>query len=69
MAATLPPALTLMADSSAPLEVLNLRVPGPVLEKLEKQAGILNASRSVIARYALALGSREIERQLTDLEP
>ncbi|MCT0211143.1 MAG: hypothetical protein DCF18_10070 [Cyanobium sp.] len=52
-----------LADTAAPLKMLNLRVPAPVLERLEAKAASINGSRAALARYALTLGLERLEQQ------
>lgn len=63
-----PLALAGLTDTAAPLELLNLRVPGPVVERLQAQADALNATRAAVVRHCLALGLEQLE-QITAAAP
>lgn len=52
-----------LTDTAAPLKMLNLRVPAPVLERLEAKAATINGSRAALARYALTLGLEQLDQQ------
>jgi hypothetical protein len=68
MAAPLSPALTLIADTSAPMELLSVRIPQPLLARLEQHAGVLNAGMPHVARHVVALGCAALDQEMRQIQ-